>query len=130
MLDKIRSIGVNNDFTGVARAKDGLVMDGRDIGTVVLPDADLKIFLVANSQVRAERRLQELIKSGADPASGVLQAEDVRQDLERRDELDRTRKVSPLKKAIDAVELDTSGLTIEGQVDIIVSMVKVLQSRQ
>ncbi|KAG0330808.1 hypothetical protein BG000_011447, partial [Podila horticola] len=113
VLDKIRSIGVNNDFTGVARAKDGLVMDGRDIGTVVLPDADLKIFLVANSQVRAERRLQELIKSGADPASGVLQAEDVRQDLERRDELDRTRKVSPLKKAIDAVELDTSGLTIE-----------------
>ncbi|KAG0036259.1 hypothetical protein BGZ82_004477 [Podila clonocystis] len=121
VLDKVRSIGANNDFTdGVAGAKDGLVMDGRDIGTVVLPNADLKVFLVANSQVRAERRLQELIKNGADPASSVLRAEDVRKDLERRDELDRTRKVSPLKKAIDAVELDTSGLTIKGQVDIIV----------
>ncbi|KAF9302804.1 hypothetical protein BGZ74_004824 [Mortierella antarctica] len=121
VLDKVRSIGANDDFTdGAAMARDGLVMDGRDIGTVVLPNADLKIFLVANSQVRAERRLQELIKNGADPASGVLQVEDVRKDLDQRDELDRTRKVSPLKKAPDAVELDTSGLTIEGQVDIIV----------
>lgn len=128
VLDKVRSIGANNDFSdGIAKAKDGLVMDGRDIGTVVLPNADLKIFLVADSQVRAERRLQELIKNGADPASGALQVEDVRKDLERRDELDRTRKVSPLKKAIDAVELDTSELTIEGQVDTIVSKVQSLQ---
>ncbi|KAG0083875.1 hypothetical protein BGZ92_010386 [Podila epicladia] len=131
VLDKIRNIGANNDFTDcVSRARDGLVMDGRDIGTVVLSNADLKIFLVANSQVRAERRLLEMIKNGADPASAVLQVEDVRKDLEQRDELDRTRKVSPLKKATDAVELDTSGLTVESQVDIIVSMVKVLQSRQ
>lgn len=128
VLDKVRSIGANNDFSdGIAKVKDGLVMDGRDIGTVVLPNADLKIFLVADSQVRAERRLQELIKNGADPASGALQVEDVRKDLERRDELDRTRKVSPLKKAIDAVELDTSELTIEGQVDTIVSKVQSLQ---
>lgn len=130
VLDKVRIIGANNDFTdGIAKAKDGLVMDGRDIGTVVLPSADLKIFLVADSQVRAERRLQELIKNGADSVSGELQVEDVRKDLERRDELDRTRKVSPLKKAIDAVELDTSELTIEDQVDIIVSKVQSLRGK-
>lgn len=130
VLDKVRSIGANNNLTdSIAKAKDGLVMDGRDIGTVVLPSADLKIFLVADGQVRAERRLQELIKNGADPVSGELQVEDVRKDLERRDELDRTRKVSPLKKAIDAVELDTSELTIEDQVDIIVSQVQSLRGK-
>jgi cytidylate kinase len=102
-------------------------MDGRDIGTVVLPHADLKVFLVADSRVRAERRLQELIKSGvaADTTTeGVVDVEAVQRDLERRDELDRTRKVSPLKKADDAMELDTSGLTIDGQVDVIVREVE------
>ncbi|KAG0257603.1 hypothetical protein DFQ27_005044 [Actinomortierella ambigua] len=110
--------------------REGLVMDGRDIGTVVLPHADLKIFLVADSRVRAERRLQEMIRNGekrlllSDEEKGGKEREDlveqVRQDLERRDELDRTRKVSPLKKAVDAVELDTSNLTIAGQVEAIV----------
>lgn len=96
-------------------------MDGRDIGTVVLPNADLKIFLVADSRVRAERRLQELAKSGRKEEG--LDLETVQKDLERRDELDRTREASPLRKADDAVELDTSHLTIEGQVDAIVQEV-------
>lgn len=96
-------------------------MDGRDIGTVVLPNADLKIFLVADSRVRAERRLQELTRNGNKEEG--LDVETVQKDLERRDELDRTREASPLRKADDAVELDTSHLTIDGQVDAIVQEV-------
>ncbi|KAF9940084.1 hypothetical protein BGZ65_008324 [Modicella reniformis] len=103
---------------------EGLVMDGRDIGTVILPHADLKIFLVADSRIRAERRLQELVKNGLDPTLNKLDVDTVQRDLQRRDELDRTRKVSPLRKADDAMVLDTSNLTIEGQVDVIVQEVE------
>ncbi|KAF9426509.1 hypothetical protein BGZ94_006408 [Podila epigama] len=126
VLNKVRNIGAVDDenvpTSNQTPVKAGLVMDGRDIGTVVLPNANLKIFLVADSRVRAERRLEELIRNGADPTSGALDVEEVRKDLERRDTLDRTRKISPLKKAADAVELDTSHLTIEGQVDAIVAL--------
>ncbi|KAF9998746.1 hypothetical protein BGZ80_005196 [Entomortierella chlamydospora] len=130
VLQKIRRIGATDIDPSAESSSDaklnnkGLVMDGRDIGTVVLPHADLKIFLVADSRVRAERRLQELVKSGADPALETLDVKAVQRDLERRDELDRTRKVSPLRKADDAMELDTSNLTIEGQVDVIVKEVE------
>ena len=93
-------------------------MDGRDIGTAVLTHADLKIFLVADSYVRAVRRLEELKKNGSQEA--LMDVKQVQEDLERRDESDRTRKVSPLRKADDAIELDTSNLTIEQQVDFIV----------
>ncbi|KAF9105118.1 hypothetical protein BGX27_009799 [Mortierella sp. AM989] len=120
VLQKIRSIGVTDDGGRPLEPKssnEGLVMDGRDIGTVVLPHADLKVFLIADSRVRAERRLQELVKIGSDPSLEILDVKAVQIDLERRDELDRTRKVSPLRKADDAVELDTSCLTIEDQVD-------------
>ncbi|KAF9091229.1 hypothetical protein BGX23_005367 [Mortierella sp. AD031] len=141
VLQKVRNIGAtsgepgyqannlatntNTNSNSNSRTAGGLVMDGRDIGTVVLPNADLKIFMVADSRVRAERRLQELAKNGAGAGATTesLDVETVQKDLERRDELDRTRKVSPLKKADDAVELDTSHLTIEGQVDAIVQLV-------
>lgn len=96
----------------------GLVMDGRDIGTAVLTHADLKIFLVADSHVRAVRRLEELKRNGSQEA--LMDVKQVQEDLERRDEADRTREVSPLRKAEDAIELDTSNLTIEQQVDVIV----------
>ncbi|KAF8943936.1 hypothetical protein BGZ47_004862 [Haplosporangium gracile] len=121
VLHKVRNMGVTSISQERNSGRDGLVMDGRDIGTVVLPNADLKIFLVADSRVRAERRLQELARSGS--KEEVLDVETVQKDLERRDELDRTREVSPLRKADDAVELDTSHLTIEGQVDAIVQEV-------
>ncbi|KAG0378816.1 hypothetical protein BGX24_002720 [Mortierella sp. AD032] len=120
VLQKVRDMGATSEGSNSGRA--GLVMDGRDIGTVVLPNADLKIFLVADSRVRAERRLQELAKSSGGSGE-ILDVETVQKDLERRDELDRTRTASPLKKADDAVELDTSHLTIDGQVDAIVQEV-------
>ncbi|KAG0199636.1 hypothetical protein BGX28_007116 [Mortierella sp. GBA30] len=127
VLRKVRNMGATVDATNAANNDNaviqGLVMDGRDIGTVVLPNADLKVFLVADSRVRAERRLQELIRNGADPTRDVLDVKAVQEDLERRDEQDRTRKASPLRKAADAMELDTSNLTLEDQVDAIVKEV-------
>jgi cytidylate kinase len=87
---------------------DGVVMVGRDIGTVVLPDADLKIYLVASPEVRADRRHRELVEQGKQVAY-----EQVLSDLERRDRLDSQRPVSPLKPAADARMVDTDGLDIE-----------------
>ncbi|KAI8349746.1 cytidylate kinase [Mortierella sp. GBAus27b] len=123
VLQKVRGIGARDSDQDVSTSasqsiSEGLVMDGRDIGTFILPKADLKVFLVADSRVRAERRLRELTKNGQHSTDLTLDL--VQKDLERRDELDRTRKVSPLRKADDAMELDTSGLTIEDQVDVIV----------
>jgi len=88
----------------------GIVMDGRDIGTVVFPDAELKIFLTARPEVRAQRRLDEL-KSKGETAS----FEEVLQNVEKRDLIDSTRAVSPLKQADDALILDNSDITIEEQ---------------
>ncbi len=90
-------------------ASRSVVMDGRDIGTVVLPKANVKIFLTAASEVRAKRRLLELQQRG-DKKSTFAQ---VLADIEQRDERDRTRAVAPLKCAADAVVVDTSALTIE-----------------
>jgi cytidylate kinase len=86
----------------------GLVADGRDMGTVVFPDARLKVFLTASAEVRAERRLKQLMEKGY---SGSLR--DLLLDLRERDERDRTRAVAPLKAAADAFELDASNLTID-----------------
>jgi len=90
----------------------GVVMDGRDIGTVVFPHAELKIFLTASPEVRALRRHKELIEKGM-PAD----LEEVRENLEKRDHIDSTRKDSPLKQAQDAVVLDNSEMTLEEQMD-------------
>ena len=88
----------------------GVVMDGRDIGTTVFPEAELKIFMTANVDVRVERRFKEL--SAKNP---LISLEEVKANLGSRDHLDSTREVSPLKKAEDAVVLDNSELTPEEQ---------------
>ena len=88
----------------------GVVMDGRDIGTVVFPDAELKIFVTASTQVRAQRRFDELQAKGM-PAN----FNDILKNVEERDYIDSHREVSPLRKADDAIELDNSNMTIPEQ---------------
>ena len=87
-------------------AKKGIVMDGRDIGTVVFPKAELKIFMTADSAVRVERRFKELFDKNPN-----ITIEEVKNNLEMRDYTDSHRKLSPLKKAKDAFELDNTYLT-------------------
>lgn len=91
----------------------GIVMDGRDIGTVVYPDAELKIFVTASAEIRAQRRLDELRSKGDNESS----FSDVLKNIEERDFLDQNRAESPLRKAEDAIELDNSHLSIEEQMD-------------
>ncbi len=90
----------------------GIVMDGRDIGTVVFPTAELKIFVTADKTIRAERRYQELLIKGY-----PVHKSDIVQNLEHRDHLDSTRADSPLRRAKDAVEIDNSNLTEKEQLD-------------
>jgi cytidylate kinase len=94
--------------------KKGIVMDGRDIGTHVFPDAELKIFMVADTNIRAARRQQELLEK-----KQMVPLEDIVTNLEHRDHLDSTRSESPLRKADDAIVLDTGYLTVEEQVDLV-----------
>ncbi|GHT49741.1 cytidylate kinase [Bacteroidia bacterium] len=91
-------------------AEKGIVMDGRDIGTVVFPNAELKIFVTASPEIRAQRRLAELTAKG-EPAT----FEAVLHNLTERDRIDSTRKDGPLKQAVDAIVLDNSNLTIAEQ---------------
>jgi cytidylate kinase len=105
-------------------ADGGVVLEGRDIGTVVYPDADLKIFMVAGIEARAKRRLAEFSGSG-DTAS----IEALKKDIEARDTLDSSRKESPLRKAPDAIEVDTSDLTIEQQVEFVVKKAREILER-
>ena len=95
-----------------------VVMDGRDIGTVVLPNAEVKIYLTASSAVRAKRRYDELIAKGQECDLATLQKE-----IEERDYRDMNREISPLKKADDAIELDTSDLSIEEVVEKMMQIV-------
>ncbi len=88
----------------------GIVMDGRDIGTTVFPDAELKIFLNASAQTRARRRWNELRAKGEE-----VTFEEVLENVEKRDNIDRTRRESPLRRADDAIDLDNSSMTIEEQ---------------
>lgn len=88
----------------------GIVMDGRDIGTTVFPDAELKIFVTASAEVRAQRRYEELKAKGQEASF-----KSILQNVKERDELDMNRKVSPLRKADDALLLDNSNLTIPEQ---------------
>ncbi len=96
-------------------ASGGAVLEGRDIGTVVLPQADLKVFMVANVTARARRRQLDLASAGIDADEVALI-----HDIEERDRKDSTRAASPLRKASDAMEVDTSDLTIDQQVNVIV----------
>ncbi len=98
MVDQQRKMGTQK----------GIVMDGRDIGSVVFPNAELKVFLTANADVRAQRRYQELLGNGKE-----ARLEEVKQNLLERDELDSNRKESPLVQAEDAVVLDNSYMTRE-----------------
>jgi cytidylate kinase len=97
--------------------KRGLVMDGRDIGTKVFPDAELKIFMTADIQIRAARRQLELIER-----QELVNLQDIILNLETRDRIDTTRKESPLMKADDAFAIDTSFMTIDEQVEYIVHL--------
>jgi CMP/dCMP kinase len=91
----------------------GIVMDGRDIGTVVFPKAELKIFMVAENSVRVERRFRELFEKNPN-----ITLDEVKKNLEMRDYIDSHREVSPLRKAPDAIELDNTHLTIHEQLEI------------
>lgn len=95
-----------------------VIMDGRDIGTVVLPEAELKIFLTASPEARAKRRLLELQAKGED-----VSFEKVLEDMKLRDEQDTKRAAAPLKKADDAVEVDTSALNADESFDLLTSIV-------
>lgn len=97
----------------------GVVMDGRDIGSFVLPQADLKIFLTASSNERAKRRWLELNESGKE-----ISLEQVQQDMEKRDQLDAEREISPLQPAKDSIILDTTDLTIDEIVAKILALLK------
>lgn len=106
LVEKQRKIAADHD----------IVMEGRDIGTVVFPQADYKFFLVANPDVRAQRRFLE--------AKEKMSLEEIKADLLRRDKKDSSRTHSPLKKADDAIEIDTSLVTFDEQVDNILSYIK------
>lgn len=97
----------------------GVVMDGRDIGTVVFPDAELKIFVTASMSVRVQRRLWELQANGVN-----VSADDIRANLEKRDREETTRSDSPLRRAEDAVLLDNSNMTQEEQLKWALELVK------
>jgi len=130
VTDEIRSLAVNRTVSRYAqieglRAKlsasqrqmalrKGVVMDGRDIGTTVLPDAEVKIFMTATVEERARRRYREM------PESEAITLEQLEQEISQRDELDRNREVSPLVCADDAMVLDTTSMTIDEVAEAIV----------
>ena len=133
--EEIRGLEVSNQVSQVAAlepvrifsvaqqqlmgAQKGIVMDGRDIGTAVFPEAELKIFVTASPEVRVERRYQELVAK--DPA--ITKAE-IKANLEMRDHIDSTREYSPLKQADDALVLDNSSLTRDEQLELALSWAK------
>jgi cytidylate kinase len=96
----------------------GIVMDGRDIGTVVFPQAELKIFMTADPLIRAQRRLTEIIGNGQ-----CATLEEVLANIEERDRIDQTREASPLRKASDAIVLDNSNMTVEEQMEWVMELV-------
>lgn len=102
--------------------KQDVIMDGRDIGTVVLPDAQVKIYLTASAAVRAERRYKELIEKGE-----TCDLKKIEEDIIARDEQDMNREIAPLKQAEDAVLVDSSYMTIEEVVDKIIEIVEKVQ---
>lgn len=99
--------------------KQDVIMDGRDIGTVVLPDAQVKIYLTASASVRAERRYKELVEKGES-----CNLKKIEEDIIARDEQDMNREIAPLKQAEDAVLVDSSYMTIEEVVDKIIEIVE------
>ena len=117
-ISEVRKLLVEKQREMGAKGK-GVVMEGRDIGTVVFPNADVKIFLTASLDIRANRRTKEYNENG----SKVL-VDDVKSNLSNRDKIDSSRNNSPLTKASDAVEVDTTNVTIDEQVNLILEEVK------
>ena len=99
--------------------KNSVIMDGRDIGTVILPDADVKIFMTASAECRARRRYNELLAKGVE-----VRYEDVLNEMNERDKNDSTREIAPATAAPDAILLDNSDMTIEENIDTIIAIVK------
>lgn len=134
---EIRSMKISNSVSevaaiGIVREKlvliqraiaetKSVVMDGRDIGTVVFPNAEIKFFITADQQVRTKRRYEELIDSGK-----IVTMREVQQNLEHRDHIDTTREISPLRKAEDAVVIDNTYLTREEQLEVALSYISKL----
>lgn len=132
--DKIRGLEVSNYVSPIAQIpfvrhelvslqremgkEGGIVMDGRDIGTNVFPNADLKIFLTADAEIRAERRFKELIEKNKN-----LTFEDVLRNVKERDYIDSNRKTNPLRKADDAILIDNSSMSISEQTNIAINLV-------
>jgi CMP/dCMP kinase len=133
--DEIRSMAVSEKVSEIATVKEirkelvaqqkrlgrkkGVVMDGRDIGSVVFPDAEMKVFMTADLETRAIRRQQELFEKG-----DLVDLEDIMKNLSDRDRIDSSRQESPLIKVPGAIEIDTSNLTFEEQVAQIVQLAK------
>ncbi|WP_027340280.1 (d)CMP kinase [Halonatronum saccharophilum] len=131
--EEIRDNKVSNNVSVVAKvravreqmvrlqremAREGqVVMDGRDIGTVVLPDAHLKVFLTASVEERAKRRYEELKSKGED-----IKLDQIKEEIIRRDNIDKNREISPLMEAEDAIKVDTTNLDIEGVVKHILDL--------
>lgn len=113
-VSEVAAIGAVRDFAVAAQQKmgeaKGIVMDGRDIGTTVFPNAELKLFMTADNAVRVERRFKEMIMKN--PNTTI---EDVKHNLEMRDYIDSNREISPLRKANDALELDNTNLNPKEQ---------------
>lgn len=133
--EQIRNIEVSNKVSEVAAISPirkflvkqqqqigkvkGIVLDGRDIGTVVFPQAEIKLFVTAKMEVRVQRRLMELMANGI-----IVGEEDIKNNLIKRDREETTRLDSPLKKADDAIELDNSDMTQKQQLDFVLDLVK------
>jgi cytidylate kinase len=137
--DEIRSMKVSDSVSKVSALKEvrtflieqqqamgsngGVVMDGRDIGTAVFPDADLKFFMTAKPEIRAQRRFDELKNKNI-----IITFEAVLENIEQRDYLDTTRKIHPLIKAPDAIVLDNSNMSRKTQLEFVLNTVQKLQS--
>jgi cytidylate kinase len=135
--EQIRSMSVAHEVSKVSAIKEvrdfavhqqkemgkagGVVMDGRDIGTVVFPDADVKLFITASPEIRAHRRYKELMEKGM-----TVSMEEVIENLKQRDHIDSTRTFSPLIQADDAFVVDNSEMTMDGQLD---HALELIQSR-
>ena len=99
--------------------KNSVIMDGRDIGTVILPNADLKVYLTASAECRAKRRYDELVAKGQS-----VRFEDVLREMNERDTQDSTREIAPAQAAEDAIMLDNTGMNLEESVDAIIALVR------
>lgn len=106
-------------------AQKGVVMEGRDIGSVVIPDAELKFFMTADIDVRTKRRQDELLKK----SGRLFPLEELKANLIHRDKIDSTREDSPLTKVPDAIELDTTHLTLENQIELIYNKAKEMMNK-